>query len=603
MTQMYYTTNHLPTLNISTQIIPTPQISLSTDIDYASENNNILVGHKYTMTLTGTATAYREIPNDPENQALVLRNVSNNINQIRKLLSQMGNTLYIRKNNVDILVATGGKLVSFQITESDNNWKTFANYTAQIEFQSVDYNGDDYSCEYNIFNIQDQSCVSSGVVDISKYKIKEFNENYEISLVDGLYNRIRKIDTDKDLSIENLFINFTYDISAVGKHFFVEDKLLPAWEQAKNFVQDKLYNKINNLGSVLGIRASGACEAVDDLTQIQRVPFDGSGLLEDIYPQYYSVFNEEVSCNTSESDGSFSALYKCIIKRTKSGTEDIEKYAKNSIHTFTKDIQYAIASTKNTTISIDGNIQGLNPGGLVLANTSGFFRLPNQGNLVVIGSGTYNIKYDNALATLNLLLNNDYTDLSNNFKTDIGITASGLDIDQIPMYGLDSQSNPVCTGVGSIIASSINLTHNPFEGIITYNIQYNSNHCYGTEFTSASISVENPTQVFATFVIPGAETTSNIGTVLQNIGTITSKVIDVTIQGVNINNKFCGLTNNNVNSIYNNICNDITLPPSIANRLPDPDKYILKTKNKTTNLNDGSYTINLGYICNSGCFI
>lgn len=586
MASLYYTTKLSPTFDLTTQIIPTPQITLATEITYASDNNNVIVGHKHIITLNGNATAFRKTSESDPGEALILQKVVDNISRLRSLLSQMGLTLYLKENSTDILTAIGGKLISFEVTESENNWRTFANYTAVLEFQSVSYDSsDDYSCAVTILD----TSTTSAAVDTSKYKIASYNENYDISIAEDYYNRIRTIDSSKDINIENIFFNFNYTLDATGKHFFVDDKLIPAWEQAKNFVQDKLKSKINILFDNLGITANNACGATDLLTDIQDTPAT-EGLLKDLDTKY-KIYNEELVCNASESAGTFEVQYKCIVKRS----IDSDHTYGHSIHTFNKNITYNKENNFVTNISINGNIQGLIEGGLVI-NNLGSFNLPNNGNFIIAGP-TGNIKYANALNTLSLITNLELTDLEDTFKDNLNVTYSGL--------GIESGTLTDClTSLPDFPkASNFNLTHNPFDGTINYSAEYNSSLVCGEEYNAISISVNNPIVIYATFDIPGASGTSNVGTVLQNIGTTTSKNINISIQGVSESLKQCGIQASGIENLLSSSCAGFGLPVQIQSKLPDESMFVLTTKNKTTNLLDGSYTINLGYICNSGCII
>lgn len=582
MPKIYYVA-HGAAVSESDQIIPSPELTIGTRIDYASETNNVVVGHNHVITLTGSATAYRKTDPDDPTQAPILQKVVDSISMLRSTFSKMGGTLYVKDDSgsSDLIVAIGGKLISFDTTESDNNWKSFANYTIQLEFQSVSYTGDNEACLSTLLS----ASTTPNAVDNSKYKIKEYSESHSIEIGEDIYNRIRELDSGLDPTIENMYFNFTYNISATGKHFFVNNQLLPAWEQAKNFCQNKLWGKIRWLAFNLGVTGSDACSATKTLQNMQNVPDITNSLLMDLYPEY-QIFNEQVSCTVSESDGKFSATYKCIIKRLRSETNH------QAIHTFTKNVQHANAENKSTKITINGTIQGLILGGLVY-NTNGLFNIPSSGNLIVTGGGSDNGKYNNALNVLtNYVVGDDFT---STFKDQLDITYSGL--------SLDNSYNDCSIPTNRPTPSSFNLTHNPFEGTITYTAEFTSDKNCQSEFSNVTINVNKPTKIFATFVIPGAEGTSGIGTILQDLGTQTSQTIDITVQGRSDAYKSCCYTNSTITNIVGSLCTDISLPSIISSNLPNPNTYILKTKNKTTNFMDGSYTINLGYICNAGCNI
>jgi len=582
MTKIFYTNAEgaTPVFNSTTQIVPAPLIAVSTEVDYASDTNQVVVGHRHILTLTGRATAFRKLSENDDYGPIIIEKVLDNLNSIKSVLSKMGGSLYVKNDqDQDIMICIGAKLISFNVSESTNNWKAFAEYVAEIEFQAINYVGDDYECLNFIFSSSD----SPNAVDVSKYKLKEYNESYDVNIQEDLYSFIDKTDIGEDLDMNNHFIEFTYTVEATGKNFFVQDQLLPAWEHAKNFAQDKLFSRINSLAGVLGLSGDVACEAQDSLSTIHKLN-SSNGILSNLASSY-GLYNEEISCETSESDGTFSAAYKCIIQKNSTTFKNT-----NSRHTISKSIDYEKTNTFVKKISITGNIEGLISGGIVFAN-NGLFKLPQSGNLIVTGNNVQN-KYTNALSTLNTILNSEKNDLISTLKEKLGITQEGLEV-------LDTSCSSI--SIDDIKPIILNLAHNPFAGTINYVAEYSSNFsCGESEFNSIAISVTNPVVVYNTFVIPGARGTTNIGTVLQNLGTKTAQRINFTIQGQNDLLKKCCLNSTNINSIYTNICQDISIPNSLIDKLPDPTIYVLTAKTKTTNFLDGSYTINLGYLC-KGC--
>ena len=181
--------------------------------------------------------------------------VIDHIYKIRNILTQNGNILHI-VNGVDdshILKAKGGILRSFTIDESPNNWTSFANYSASLEFHSVDFLSATEDCN-NIF-LDPCTFNTNGILDIQKHKIKSFEDSWSFTFNESeTFNKIKNTDTNTNLNINNHSFNIQYSISATGKHFFnYSDEetgastILPAWEQAKNFVQDRLYNQVTSL--------------------------------------------------------------------------------------------------------------------------------------------------------------------------------------------------------------------------------------------------------------------------------------------------------------------------------------------------------------------
>ena len=208
------------------------------------------------------------------------------------------------------------------------------------------------------------------------YKVKSFSDTWTFSLDDTIYNSYN-FDT---VNFNNEHFNITYSINAVGKHYFVNNKLIPAWEQAKNFCQNRLYNQINNLIDTTLARSQSDDGCVT-LGTLQTVFGSGSYyLLDGLDNINYDIFNEKISCETSEAEGSFSLTYTAILKRV-SGDETYNH--PNTIHTFntTRSVQDD-GKNKTTTTTVNGNIQGLIKGGLI--HGSGIFTLPNNGQILLI---------------------------------------------------------------------------------------------------------------------------------------------------------------------------------------------------------------------------
>ena len=133
-------------------------------------------------------------------------------------------------------------------------------------------------------------------------------------------------------------------------------------------------------------------------------------------------------------------------------------------------------------------------------------------------------------------------------------------------------------------------------GTITYSAEYssdNSNCADGSnaKFSQMSIQTTKPTKVFATFNIPNSQS----GPVIQELGTYTAKTVTVTIAGTDSSCKGKPGTVD-FNTLIN--CEDEYLPI----KLPANGDYILTQKQYTSNPIDGSFSLNLGYICGTtGC--
>lgn len=549
----------------NTQIEPIPTISITQTNDYA---NDSIIGYNHSVSINGYIT-------EQENNSGFI-GILSGMEKIRALFSKNGSTLKITetKNNItsDILKLNGGILKSIDFPENSNNWSKYIEYSATIEFNEFSLLNDNILCTSGIIN---NNSISNNLININKYKIQEFTDGWTFSLEDDSMNYVLKSDNNTTMSIFNTFINASYNINVTGKNYFDNNgKLLPAWVQAKNFAQERLYNQVNNLASGLNLSGDTNCDVMYPLSGIYA---DGNnGLMKDIMfnstvNQRYNIYNETIECSTSESNGTFTLTYNSKIK--KNNNDNLT--SNDTIHTFTKEISSA-------SITINGTIEGLCAGGIV--NSSGNFKLPNSGYLFI--GPSYKSKFDSANNLLiNKILNTNQDDLSANFKI-------ALDINKNTLFLATNNC------VSDMIPSSFNLTKNYMNGNITYSVEYSSDrNCYfaGTNdqtISKTNIDVELPTKVFAEFTIPGGNY------ILQDINTVTAKRITIDSEGRYKRNG-CS----NLNSILVDIMlNPMMLLPSGV-LLPNNSGSTLTNKSFTYNPIDGSYRIGLSYICSKACEI
>jgi hypothetical protein len=303
----------------------------------------------------------------------------------------------------------------------------------------------------------------------------------------------------------------------------------------------------------------------------------------------YKVFNEKISCDISESEGSFSATYTAIVKTTNTHGAWSSPETK---HTINKSIKNTMESNKkNISISLNGTIEGLIEGGII--NNPTPIELPNKGNLFIHREANSN-KYNNAKNLLDKLIqvygNNtgecDKRDLKKQYKDNLGITADKLGTTPQIQDCIPDPPHP----------STFNLTHDYNAGTINYSIEYtNSKYC-SSKFQDISIQITNPTKVTAVFNIPN----SNSCAIIQELGTYTSKKVTITIQGIDKSPK--GKPSKiDMDYILDNFdvnCYDAGYLPIT---LPPPGTYTITQKQYTSNPLNGSFTINLSYTCNPAC--
>jgi hypothetical protein len=586
-------------LDADHRFTPVPDISIGLSFQYS---NDAIIGYVYTVTLTGFATARDlsslEYGDIISNDYYLMGSVIDHIYRLRKLLSQNGNILSIVDGQTDspILKAKGGILRSFSFDESPNNWQQSANYTATLEFQRVDFMSATEDCDTIFLDPSTYTNGTAGITDIDKYSIKSFEDNWSFTFDDNeAYNRV-----SNGLNINNSSFTIQYNISAVGKHLYDYSNettnastLLPAWEQAKNFVQYRLYYQVTNLiNGVLKNTYTSGCSGGESQTNLNNPGASSNGLMSGVGDALFKIFNEQITCESSESAGSFSATYSAVVK----GVYGNPIWSTNETkHTVTKSERSTTNSNAtNKSISLNGTIEGLIEGGII--RTSGPINLPSTGSLLIY-TGNLNSRYNNAKALLDKIYSaSDYNngigtngkrDLKPAYKNALGITSTSLDKPPSPS---DTRSDPPHP-------TSFNLTHDYISGTINYSVEYSNVSSCTKQYQQISIQTTNPTKVIASFNIPGANSCPTI----QELGTYTAKRISVTIQGSDTSDT--GKPENIVlrNLIQCGTCGDDGYFPV---PLPPPGNYIITQKQYTFNPIDGSYTINLGYICdNSGCTI
>lgn len=587
------------------RLIPSPNITISIEFNYS---NDTIIGYTYIVNLSGSVTALdlRELANGdqiPSSSGYSTGAVIDHIHKLRQILTQNGNILHVVNGSDDshILRAKGGILRSFTLDESPNNWVSFANYSASLEFHSIDFLSATESC--NSTFLDPATFNTDGIVDINKYKIKSFQDSWSFTFnEEESFNKVKVNDIGVNLNINNHSFNIQYTISATGKHFFTynnedtgESKLIPAWEQAKNFVQYRLYTQVTNLiSNVLKDQYSSACSGTTDGLDDVLSPGNGPGLLQDLASKY-KIYNEQISCEASESEGSFSATYNAIVKTSFGNNAWSSPEAK---HTITKSITTTNTNGNSiTNISVNGTIEGLIEGGIIRINQP--LILPDKGSLLISGNQAIT-KYANAKNTLNKIYNDsDYNngigeygkrDLRPFFKEVLGINLANLNMSLSTNDYIPDPPHPV----------SFNLTHDYNAGTINYSIEYSNNKFCGRKFNNISIQTNNPNKVIAVFNIPN----SNQCPLVQELGTYTAKVVNLSIQGVDTSEAGQPTDLNLVNEVLNTLslgCYDsgylpVTLPPA--------GTYVITQKQYTKNPIDGSFTVEMSYICGtSGCHI
>lgn len=586
------------------RLTPAPDFNINIEYTYS---NDTIIGYIYTITLNGNATAldlssvnYGSSYNPETVSQDKIGGVIDHLHKIRKLLSQNGNILYVvnGSDNQTILRAKGGKLRSLNFDESSNNWTYYAPYSATIEFDSVDFGSDNDSCntflDPNTFTKNNDY----GLVNIDKFKIKSFNDSWSFTFDENeAFERSYFLDSGSIFNMNNSSFNLSYNISAVGKHYYDYSSpnsnstalLLPAWEQAKNFVQHRLYYQVTNLiEGIVKNTYQDACTDGEELSNL-HLPGGSDGLLKDL--SSYRIYNELITCEVSESDGSFSANYSSMVK---TNNTDLTYGSISTKHSVKKSHSIDNSSTIPVhTMSLEGTIQGLVEGGLI--NSGKPIQLPDKGALFIHNNNGYTNKYDNALSVLNKIYNplsynggvglNGKRDLNPSFKQLLGITSYALG-------GTSSSSDPVADPPHP---TSFNLTHDYFNGSINYTAEYNTNNSVcGRTYKNINIETNMPTKIIAIFNIPN----SNLCAFVQDLETYTSATVNINIEGVDLSDDGQPISLNLTDLINCGSCFSTEYFPVTI-----PDGAIITDQTYTHNPLDGSFNASLSYICAEGCSI
>jgi len=540
------------TVNSSiSKISPAPNMSISINYDYAGDS---IIGYTYEIQLTGQISildlsnlSYGDtyIPSDKLLKG-GLGTVSDKINRTRALFSQNGNILHITdaKTQTPFFKAKGGILRSFDVSNSNNSMTTTANFTAVLEFNEIEIN-DTQNAASNFLDNTGFPNNNKGILDVDEYKIKSFTDSWSFSFNEEVYNVVEELEYS-NLRLDNSFFTIEYTANATGKNYYEysnEDnstaKLIPAWEQAKNFVQTRLYYQVKSLiGGMLKKYDSTGCTSSDGLDDI-NTPNDATksgGLLEDLESETstYKVYNEEITCDFSESAGSFGVTYKCIVRRNH---DDYFFTDSNVFHTITKSeksegffYEGYNGRVRNKVVSINGRIEGLVEGGII--NFSKPLQLPATGSFLINQTSNPREKSNNANSMLNKVIFNN--DLNPSLKSLLNI------LGDLRWAYLPNNEDP------DLRPSSLSLTTDATQGTIDYVVEYDTNN-YRCNGVTTTIDIQDSVPTYAVYELPG----SGGRGVLHKLGTRSAKKVTVTQEYYNSPSTTDQLLSSNLSDLGN----------------------------------------------------
>jgi|LakMenE01Jun11ns_1017448.scaffolds.fasta_scaffold9953275_1 hypothetical protein len=605
-------------------------ISYATNMDY---KNDLVANYYYTVSLNGYIVSPQ--PAEPEQNNYGIINMMSDVSSIKGIFSTNGAKLKVYAGEKLIFFAVDSKIKSINFAESPNNWSKYIPFDIEIDFNHLHMGEDlEETLSNEILNGADDPDLadrfhSPNILNIENHKIKDFSENFSMDINDNeIFNQINLINAFGQVSskITNNYFSISYTLSATGKHDIYdvgENKTtLPAWEHAKRYVHRRLIYQIDSMfGSFLSIGGQGTLANIHANT--------GNGLLDLTDPlggvPAFGIYNENLTFDVSESDGTFSVQYNAIVKRNCPVYEFNIGCSNNTLHTVTKQINRTFSANEETnlenqeiTVSVNGEIKGLVPGRgsytlapFVIANPDGPYKgtfLLKQNTLYDKNDYAQQLLTGNSVAGVVGIFDPISYDLTEQYKLALGITPDLLAV------------NP-----NTILRpSKMTLTRNYLEGTINYNAEYNNKYNCSTSHYEVQLSVEMPTPVIAEFVIPNNnvellnDTVCASGySVIQKLGTQTAKKISVSING-NLGfdlGKCClgsqrleaGSCDESLDLLDLNYFStqDFIIPsgvviPIIGNEITG-NNYVLVNKQKSTTFPKGDFSITLDYICADVC--
>lgn len=601
-------------------IEPAPTMSISKEPVYINDN---FIGNKYIIDLKGYASSVlKSIDRNDSNIA----NCTNSLGYIENVLQRNGVTLEIYDTCAEqsAIVAVGSHVQSFSTTEGQ--WHNYIEYNCSIEFTDLTIIRSDGIGSVGINN--DSIATQDPVMAELLLKIASYNDSWSFSIPENeaylYYARISVPSNPPVVAREDYTqINVQYTIKANGKHFYnINNLTLAAWENAKIFVQYKLYNQIRmfrngNLLSEMefvntnynsldpGNPSNAALTSSVDYTPVIPPIIDKS------IANRYAIYNESISCSTSETEGEFSATYSCVLKRF----DPSVAAPQHSIHTFT--VQYDQTndfSSSNRTITVNGSLQGMLPTNILTnINDGQAFVLPVNGQFLLFDND-FNSKFAYAWQDLiTFIVNTDITDLRSNFKNVLSINYASL-------FPQTSNDSPCVVNKGynflyQILAEpkTLSIAKNYSQGTVDYTATFDTERSCAQErgFNNLTITEEDSVPVYAEHTIIGRTR----GPLLQNLNTNKLKTITIKFDGVTRKGCVAGhpfsTGRSDLDPRYSGISADVCdtdgyvfLPPQIIDAYAQTEagalilgQPLIRTSNNVTyNPVDGSYSIDRQYL-------
>ena len=621
-------------------ISPSPQMSYKMNLGY---NNDIVSGYEYDISLRGVCVSPQGL------SAHITRSMTEK-QILQRIFSQNNGILKITANTNPIFYATGVTVQKISFPSNDNYWSKYINYNIDLKANHL-FVGENLlglaaaieKGEEDLFLTNNLH--SPNMVDISRFKIKSFNENFNIDTSSNHFDRTTIYDDESNLtnSLGGEYCSISYSINAIGKHdiqYAANNPLtLPAWVHAKRFVHQRLLSK---MGGIFGVFLNLDPQAIREFLHSPN----GPGLFVDFQNKNYKIYNEHFSFDISESEGSFSATYNAIIKRPCAAFQPPNLYPPlgpeesydtgchdDVIHTVSKSVNKTynasedrevvnidldndnqtegIVVNQDIEITVNGSIEGLVPGGILFSGSRIIINSLNKpGSTAFLTynedvdqlgqgfAGGYD-KYNSASTAFNKIFDYEKYDLTRVFKNTLGIDAEALSV------------SPSAT----LKPSKMAVTRDFLKGTINYTAVYDNKYNCDPNNFEIQLNVDYPNPVIAEFSVPNNNLKNSKGNVcpesrgydyIQLLGTQTAKKIDVSINAsvAQDYNKCCFGTTDNWNLLdYDFFTLQNFIIPSGMNIPYIGDDYVLVEKTKSVTYPRGNMSINLSYICADVCDI
>lgn len=619
------------------QIIePSPQISVNKEFIYA---NDVIIGYKYTLNISGYGSSFNnKLGNTDSN----MTNTIIALNDIKGILSRNGKVLEVRcaADNSLFLMAYGGILRTWNVEQSNNRYSQYAPFTATMDFnevQATELTNTEIAGDSVATDPLDQTL---GLNELLRH-LTSYNDNWNFTIgEEDMYRYYSRVSAEGIVNTEDYTtIKASYTINAVGKHTFDSSgNTVPAWQRAKEFVQKKLYGQIDLFRTNGPLAASNFSNSYYDSRDLPGTNLNDThtsyyNQIPNVFPILhqtvtlnYTIFNEVITCNTSESGGSFNATYSCIIKFTNVNAP----WPQKSIHNFTVNYEQTRDFTNSErTITVQGTLQGLiatnilapsTVGSQATYNTTGqVFNLPLNGKFINTLHASPVSKYNNALDDFVRYIGNrpayNYNyfgsdDLSPIFKAVLSINYATLFPNTLPTDVWSCQTGGVLLSSILALPQSFSVDHD-YNGSISYSATYATSRSCAMErgFETFTITEKDSVPAYVEFIVPGR---SN-GPILQNLNTHNIKRITFDFEGVTKKGCLAGTPWSDVNmdDFFGEdgeaeICDVdqyINVPPSVQCILNDTEtanSTILIPESHKYDYNpiDGSYKLSKTYyIC------